>query len=74
VIAKPVTFPPGRSSRVTMLLATGSTMFAKTIGMVRVSRWTATVPEAVTYWVAPRAQPGPPSPCRERRCPFGPKE
>ena len=43
LLAKPVMFPPGRSSRGTMLLATGSATFAKTIGIVRVSRWTATV-------------------------------
>jgi hypothetical protein len=36
--AKPVAFPPGRSSRATMLLATGSLRFPKTIGIVRVSR------------------------------------
>jgi hypothetical protein len=36
--AKPVIFPFGRSSRVTMPLATGSLTFAKTIGIVRVSR------------------------------------
>ena len=36
---KPVVFPPGRSSRVTMPLATGSPTPAKTIGIVRVSRW-----------------------------------
>ena len=37
-----VMFPLGRSSRATMPLATGSLTFAKTIGIVRVSRWTAT--------------------------------
>jgi hypothetical protein len=42
-VAKPVTFPPGRSSRATMPLATGSPPFAKTIGIVRVSGWMATV-------------------------------
>jgi hypothetical protein len=42
-LAKPVMFPPGRSSRVTVPLATGSVTLAKTIGIVRVSRWTATV-------------------------------
>ena len=42
-LAKPVVFPPGRSSRGTMPLATGSLTFAKTTGMVRVSRWNATV-------------------------------
>ena len=42
-LTKPVMFPPGRSSRTTMPLATGSATFAKTIGIVRVSRWTATV-------------------------------
>jgi hypothetical protein len=42
-LAKPVTFPLGRSSRATRPLATGSPTFIKTIGMVRVSRWTATV-------------------------------
>jgi hypothetical protein len=41
--AKPVTFPLGRSSRGTILLATGSLTLEKTIGIVRVSRWTATV-------------------------------
>jgi hypothetical protein len=40
---KPVTFPPGRSSLGTMPLATGSAAFAETIGIVRVSRWTAAV-------------------------------
>jgi hypothetical protein len=35
----------GRSSRGTMPMATGSATFAKTIGIVRVSRWTATVAE-----------------------------
>src|SRR6516225_2117515 len=34
--AKPVAFPPGRSSRATMPLATGSGPIAKTIGIVRV--------------------------------------
>jgi hypothetical protein len=37
-LAKPVMFPLGRSSRPTMPLATGSPTFAKTIGIVRVSR------------------------------------
>src|SRR6516165_8161423 len=41
--AKPVMFPPGWLSRATMPLATGSIRFAKTIGIVRVSRWRATV-------------------------------
>ena len=41
--AKPVMFPPGRSSRVTMPLATGSLTAEKTIGIVRLSSWTATV-------------------------------
>ena len=41
--AKPVMFPPGRLSRGTMPLATGSPTPAKTIGIVRVSRWTAAV-------------------------------
>ena len=41
--AKPVTFPPGRSSRSTRPLATGSPPLAKTIGIVRVSRWRAMV-------------------------------
>src|SRR5215470_2728201 len=36
-------FPLGRSSRATMRLATGSATVAKTIGIVRVSRWSATV-------------------------------
>jgi hypothetical protein len=36
-------FPPGRSSRRTMPPATGSLTFAKMIGIVRVSRWMATV-------------------------------
>jgi hypothetical protein len=36
--AKPVVFPPGRLSRGTMPLATGSPPNAKTIGIVRVSR------------------------------------
>ena len=40
---KPVTFPPGRSSRATRPLATGSATPAKTIGIVRVSRWRAAV-------------------------------
>jgi hypothetical protein len=42
-LAKPVTFPLGRSSRATMPPATGSATFAKTIGIVRVCCWTATV-------------------------------
>ena len=42
-LAKPVTFPPGRSSRATRPLATGSIAVTKTIGIVRVSRWRATV-------------------------------
>ena len=45
-LAKPVMFPLGRSSRATMPLATGSPEVAKTVGIVRVSRWTATVAEA----------------------------
>ena len=36
-------FPLGRSSRGTIPLATGSLTFTKTIGIIRVSRWTATV-------------------------------
>jgi hypothetical protein len=40
-MAKPVMFPLGRSSRSTMPMATGSTAIAKTIGIVRVSRWRA---------------------------------
>jgi hypothetical protein len=43
LVAKPVTFPLGRSSRATTLLATGSLTFTKTIGIVRISRWTAVV-------------------------------
>jgi hypothetical protein len=42
--AKPVMFPPGWLSRATMLVASASFRFAKTIGIVRVSRWRATVP------------------------------
>ena len=42
-MAKPVMFPPGRPSRGTMPLATGSTTATKTIGIVRVSRWRVTV-------------------------------
>ena len=42
-VAKPVTFPLGRLSRATIPLATGSLTFAKTIGIVRVSPWTAAV-------------------------------
>ena len=42
--AKPVVFPPGRLSDATMPLATGSPALAKTIGIVRVSRWTAISP------------------------------
>ena len=34
-------FPLGRSSRATRPLATGSSTFTKTIGIVRVSRWTS---------------------------------
>jgi hypothetical protein len=41
--AKSVMFQLGRSSRATMPLATGSPALAKTIGIVRVSRWKATV-------------------------------
>jgi hypothetical protein len=36
-------FPPGWLSFATMPLATGSPTLAKTIGIVRVSRWRATV-------------------------------
>ena len=43
MLAKPVTFPAGRLSRGTMPKATGSPAPAKTIGIVRVSRWKATV-------------------------------
>jgi hypothetical protein len=43
MLANPVTFPLGRSSRSTMPLATGSPPFAKAIGIVCVSRWRATV-------------------------------
>ena len=42
-MAKPVVFPPGWLRRATMPLATGSLTPAKTIGIVRVSRWSATV-------------------------------
>ena len=42
-VAKPVMFPPGRSNRGTMPLATGSFALAKTIRIVRVARWTAAV-------------------------------
>ena len=42
-LAKPVMFPLGRSNRAIMPLATGSPRLAKTIGIVRVSRWSATV-------------------------------
>src|SRR6516164_3650080 len=42
-MAKPVMFPPGWLSRGTMPLATGSAAPAKTIGIVRVSRWRAAV-------------------------------
>jgi hypothetical protein len=41
--AKPVIFPPGRLSDATRSVATGSLTFTKTIGIVRVSRWSATV-------------------------------
>src|SRR6516225_6950891 len=43
-VAKPVMFPPGWLSPGTMPLATGSATPPKTIGIVRVSRWRATVP------------------------------
>ena len=42
-VAKPVMFPPGRSRRGTKPMATGSPVVPKTIGIVRVSRWRATV-------------------------------
>jgi hypothetical protein len=42
-VAKPVMFPPGWLRCGTMPLATGSFTLAKTIGIVRVSRWRATV-------------------------------
>jgi hypothetical protein len=42
-VGGPVTFPPGWLSRSTRPLATGSPALAKTIGIVRVSRWAATV-------------------------------
>jgi hypothetical protein len=41
--AKPVMCPPGWLSRGTMPLATGSPKLAKTIGIVCVCRWMATV-------------------------------
>jgi hypothetical protein len=41
--AKPVMFPPGWLSRGTMPLATGSPVPAKTIGIVRLSRWRAAI-------------------------------
>ena len=47
-LPKPVTFPPGRLSRGTMPLATGSPSATMTIGIVRVSRWTAAVVAIVT--------------------------
>ena len=43
---KPVMFQLGRSSPGTRPLATGSLTFEKTIGVVRVSPWTATEPTA----------------------------
>ena len=42
-LAKPVVLPLGRSSRATMPLTTGSLAIVKTIGIVRVSRWTVAV-------------------------------
>jgi len=42
-LAKPVMFPPGRSSRGTMPKATGSPTFTPTIGIVRVCCWRAMV-------------------------------
>jgi hypothetical protein len=58
-LAEPVMFPLGRLSRGTMPLATGSPAPAKTIGIVRVSRWTATgpvgqVPATSVYGGRPR--------------------
>jgi hypothetical protein len=49
-MAKPVMFPLGRSSRATLPLATGSLTFAKTIGIVRVSRlpWLQALLYAIT--------------------------
>jgi hypothetical protein len=48
-LAKPVMFPPGWLSVTTRPLATGSPRFANTIGIVRVSRWTATAPGVVPF-------------------------
>jgi hypothetical protein len=42
-VTKPVMFPLGRASRATRPLLTGSATVATTIGIVRVSRWRATV-------------------------------
>jgi hypothetical protein len=55
-LAKPVTFP----SPATMPLATGSPTPTKTIGIVRVSRWTATVAAVVPV----RMMSGRPVPAR----------
>jgi hypothetical protein len=52
MLANPVMFPPGRSSRGTIPLATGSLTFAKTIGIVRVSRWTAAVAGSRIHLIA----------------------
>ena len=48
-LVNPVMFPPGWLSRGTIPLATGSVTPAKTIGIVRVSRWTAAVAEVVAH-------------------------
>jgi hypothetical protein len=69
LLAKPVAFPLGRSSRATMLLTTGSATFAKTIGIVRVSRWTAAVARVAAVSMMSGLQAD--QLCRERSYPIG---
>ena len=52
-----VMFPLGRSSRATTLLATGSVTLTKTIGIVRVSRWTVTVAGVATVRMTSGCRP-----------------
>jgi hypothetical protein len=56
-MAKPVIFPPGWLSDPTMPLATGSAKLPKTIGIVRVSRWTAVVAEVPFVRMMSRCRP-----------------
>ena len=54
--AKPVTFPPGRSSRAMRPLATGSLMLGKTIGIVPFSRLSAKIAGAGFVMMMPHTE------------------